>query len=177
MKLKYITLLTFILFTFSIFAQTKYTVKGNEAYEKGYWAAAVSNYQISLKKEKNKELKINLMFNMARSYENLRDYPNAVNWYNKVIKEGGPFVDQNPEVYLYLGDAYKKMEKYEDAIDSYKTYADLKPEDKRGVNGEKSSELALEWIANPTRYKVENLRDLNSPNDDAAPTYSSRKKR
>lgn len=176
MKLKYITLFSFILLSFSILAQTKYTIKGNEAYEKGYWSSAISNYQISLKKEKDKELKINLMFNMARSYENLRDYPNAINWYTKVTKEGGPFVDQHPEVYLYLGDSYKKMEKYEEAIDNYKTFADLKPEDKRGINGQKSSELALEWIANPTRYKVENLRDLNSENDDAAPTYSSRKK-
>ena len=35
----------------------KLTDKGNQAFEKGYWSAAIENYKLALKKEKDSEIK------------------------------------------------------------------------------------------------------------------------
>ena len=52
MKLKNFAIITLILFTLNLLAQNKVTEKGNEAFEKGYWNAAIENYKLALKKEK-----------------------------------------------------------------------------------------------------------------------------
>ena len=35
----------------------KLTDKRNQAFEKGYWSAAIENYKLALKKEKDSEIK------------------------------------------------------------------------------------------------------------------------
>lgn len=175
MRIKLTLIAATLFISVASFAQTKFTVKANTAFESKLWSAAVSNYQIAIKKEKDANLKIELMYKMAQSFENLRDFGNAVNWYEKVLSQGGSFIDKNPEIYLKLGDTYKKLEDYETAIENYKKFQELKPDDKRGLNGQKSCELALKWLDNPQRYDVQNLKDLNSKFDDMAPVYAGRK--
>jgi peptidoglycan-associated lipoprotein len=175
MRIKLTLTLATLFLAVTTFAQTKYTTKAEEAFKSGYWNAAVENYQIAIKKEKDANLKMDLMYKMAQSYENLRDFANAVNWYEKVVSQGGSYLDKNPEIYLNLANSYKKLEDYESAIENYKKFNEVKPDDKRGLNGQKSCELALKWIDSPQRYKVDNMKDLNSKFDDGAPVYSGRK--
>ncbi|MFT6747183.1 MAG: peptidoglycan-associated lipoprotein [Glaciecola sp.] len=162
--------------TFTVSAQNKFTTKGNEAFEKQYWFAAIDNYKIALKKEKDKELKKLITYRIAQSYEKTRDVANAVNWYGKVVKKGGGFADSKPEVYLKLANSLKKMEMYSEAMEHYMTYQDKRPDDEAGIKGAKSCELAMKWIAKPTRYLVENVKQLNTKSNDAIPNYSSKKK-
>lgn len=164
------------LFTFTASAQNKFTLKGNEAFEKHYWFAAIENYKIALKKEKDKELKKLITYRVAQSYEKTRDMSNAVNWYKKVVNKGGGFTESNPKVFLKLANALKKMEMYNEAMEHYMTYQEMVPGDEVGIKGAKSCELAMKWIAKPTRYLVENVKQLNTKNNDAIPTYSSKKK-
>ena len=164
------------LLTFAVSAQDKFTVKGNEAFEKQYWFAAIDNYKIALKKEKDKELKKLITYRIAQSYEKTRDMKNAVNWYKKVVKKGGSFVDSKPKIYLKLANALKKMEMYDEAMGHYMTYQEIVPDDEAGIKGAKSCQLAIKWIAKPTRYLVENVKQLNTKNNDAIPAYSSKKR-
>lgn len=174
--LKSTLIVAFVLCSIAVSAQNKYTVKGNDAFEKHYWYAAIDNYKIALKKEKDKELKKLMTYRVAQSYDKMRDFKNAVNWYKKVLKKGGSFVDAHPKVILKLADALKKMEMYKEAMVKYIEYQQKAPNDKKGAKGEKSCELAMKWLANPTRYKVENVKQLNTKNNDAIPAYSSKKK-
>jgi peptidoglycan-associated lipoprotein len=164
------------LLTFTVSAQNKFTVKGNEAFEKQYWFAAIDNYKVALKKEKDKELKKLITYRIAQSYEKTRDMKNAVNWYKKVVNKGGSFADSKPKLYLRLANSLKKMEMYDEAMGYYMTYQEKVPEDKSGVKGAKSCQLALKWIAKPTRYIVENVKQLNTKYNDAIPAYSSKKR-
>lgn len=175
MKLKNFAIITLILFTLNILAQNKVTEKGNEAFEKGYWNAAIENYKLALKKEKDNELKMLITYRTAIAYEKSRDYANAINWYLKVIKKGGAFLDKNPEAFLNIANSYKALENFELAIDNYKTYNIASPNDPRGINGQKSAELALKWIDEPTRHIIENFKDVNTKFDDAAPIFAGRK--
>jgi len=157
-------------------AQNKFTIKGNEAFEKQFWSAAIDNYKVALKKEKDKELKKLITYRIAQSYEKTRDMDNAVNWYKKVVKKGGAFTESNPEIYLKLANSLKKKQMYAEAMDQYITYQGKVPGDEAGVKGAKSCQLAMKWIAKPTRYLVENVKQLNTKNNDAIPTYASKKK-
>lgn len=158
-----------------VMAQHKLTKKGDAAFQKGYWNAAIENYKLALKKEKDAELKVRIMYNMARSYAGAKEYKNAVTWFKKVEKKGKAFLTDHPEVLLKMADAYKSMEKYEDAMNSYKNYSDIRPDDEKGKKGAKSCELAIKWTDKPTRYKVDNVRQLNSKYDDAIPAYANKR--
>jgi peptidoglycan-associated lipoprotein len=162
--------------TFTVSAQNKFTLKGNDAFEKQYWFAAIDNYKVALKKEKDKELKKLITYRIAQSYEKTRDMGNAVNWYKKVADKGGDFAEANPKLYLKLANSLKKMEMYSEAMGHYMTYQGKVPNDEAGIKGAKSCELAMKWIAKPTRYLVENVKQLNTKNNDAIPTYSSKKR-
>ena len=166
-----------VLATFIAPAQTnKYTMKGNIAFEKMYWAAAIENYQLALKKEKDNEQKQLMTYRIAKSFEYTRDMKNATSWYEKVIKNGGKFVKANPQVYLDYANALKKMEMYKEAMEQYMTYQGVAPNDSNGVKGAKSCELAMKWIEKPTRYLVENVVQLNTKYNDAIPVFAHKKK-
>ena len=176
MKLKnFLTVLLVSALTFGAMAQHKLTQKADNAFQKGFWNAAIENYTLALKKERDGEVKMRIMYNMAQSYAGAREFKNAVTWFKKIEKKGKAFVQSNPEVLLKLGHAYKSMEKYEEAMNSYKAYSDIKPDDENGKKGSKSCELAINWNDKPTRYKLENVRQLNSKYDDAIPAYSNKR--
>ena len=173
--LKATLLFSFLLVSFVSFSQHASTLKGNEAFEKHFWSAAIESYKIALKKEKDKELKLEMTYKVAQSFDKIRDYKNAISWFKKVVEKGGSFVDKNPEAYLKLAECLKKAETYEEAKEMFKIYQTKVPSDKRGIKGEKSCELAIKWRDNPTRYVVENLKLINSKNDDAVPAYTAKK--
>ena len=176
MKLKnLLTVLLFSAFTLGAMAQHKLTQKADNAFQKGFWNAAIENYSLALKREKDAEIKMKIMYNMAQSYAGAKEYKNAVTWFKKIERKGGAFVDTHPEVLLKLAHAYKSMEKYEEAMNSYKAYSDIRPDDEQGKKGAKSCELAIRWTDKPTRYKIENVRQLNSKYDDAIPAYANKR--
>ncbi len=176
MKLnKLLTILLVSALSLGVMAQHKTTIKADEAFAMKLYSAAIDNYKTAIKKEKDKAIKVRIMYNMAQSFEGFRDYKNAMSWYKKVITKGKSFVVDHPEVHLKLANVYKAVERYEDAMTSYQAYVEAKPDDLSGKKGVKSCELAIKWTDKPTRYKVENLRQLNTKYDDAIPTYANKK--
>ncbi len=175
MKLnRLLTLLIITVLTMGALAQHKLTKKADEAFQKGYWNAAIENYRQSIKKEKDPETKMRIFYNLAQSYAGAKEYKNAVTYYKKTTKSKS-FLNDHPEVLLKMADAYKAQEKYTDAMQAYKDYIQIKPNDEKGVKGEKSCELAITWTTKPTRYQVKNIRQLNSKFDDAIPAYSNKR--
>ncbi len=156
-------------------SQHKLTIKADRAFEKGYWSAAIENYKLALKKEKDSEIKVRIMYNLAQSFVGAKEYKNSVTWLKKVKTKGKVFLKDHPEVLLKLAQSYKAMERYTDAMTSYDEYAELVPDDEKGKVGYKSCELAIKWTDNPTRYKVKNERLVNSKFDDAIPVYSNKR--
>lgn len=172
---KLLTVLLVSALTLGVNAQHKTTKKADQAFQSGYWNAAIEGYNTAIKKEKDAEVQLRIMYNMAQAYAGAKEYSNAVTWFKKVERKGQAFVKDNPEVLLKMADAYKALEQYEDAMNAYDAYTEIKPEDERGKRGAKSCELAIKWTSKPTRYKVENERQLNSKFDDAIPAYASKR--
>jgi peptidoglycan-associated lipoprotein len=64
-------------------------------------------------------------------------------------------------------------EEYDDAMEQYRRYKELVPDDPRGQDGITSCELAMEWMNNPTNYEVENMKYFNSSQSDYSPNFAS----
>lgn len=81
---------------------------------------------------------------------------------------------RDPLAILYYADALKANGKYEEAIEQYKVYQEKVPDDERGPKGASSCRKALEWIDQPSRYSVEDIKKINSKVDDFAPAFSDK---
>ena len=68
----------------------------------------------------------------------------------------------------------KKNAKYADALVQYKKYVKLNPTDIRGEKGVKSCQLAVDWEANPTRYKIALMPIVNSKYSDFSPAFGNK---
>lgn len=75
------------------------------------------------------------------------------------------YVNSHPEVYLYAADTYKINGKYKEAIENYELYAQKVPDDPRGQLGAESTALIQEWLDNPSKYELTELKKVNSTKD------------
>ena len=171
--MKNLTIILVLVFAFgfggSIFSQRDLE-KGEEAFKNGEFSIAKDFLKDALTKIKDKEKKAEITFRIAECYRYLLNPKLAESWYDKAIKKGYP----DPLAVLYLADAMKMNEKYDEAVIEYKKYMKQIPDDPRGEFGENSCELASGWKKNPTRYQVENMAFFNSKEEDFSPTFAKK---
>lgn len=158
-----------LLFLVSCNSQKKVFKKADMAYEIGEYHKAIEYYKkgIELTKE-NKKLVAESYFKIAECYKSIDDSKNAERYYKRSIKKK----NKNPEAALFLGQQYIKNGKIEEATEAFNHFLKLQPNDSRGKTGLESCSLAVAWNDTTTRYKIENIRDLNSKYDDFAPAYA-----
>jgi peptidoglycan-associated lipoprotein len=151
----------------------KYSEEGDKAFESGFYYQAYLGYEKALKKaSKDKEAKACITYQIARSFHKIGDLKKAVQWYLKAEKAG---YSDDPYLSMTIALAYKKQGEYELAKAAFEAYIKKNPEDPKGDLGAKSCANAVKWRDNPTCYQVNNLKALNSKEDDYAPIYASKK--
>ncbi|MGD9994482.1 MAG: OmpA family protein [Salinivirgaceae bacterium] len=165
---KAFTLTLSILLTTQAFSQKDVTAKADKAFETGRYFEAIDLYKYAYAKARDKEQKAEIVFMTAECYRLIQDNRQSEIWFNKAIKRRYP----NPIAILYLADAKRANGNYEEARVEYKNYLELVPDDNRATKGLESCELALEWMENPTRYKVVNMYYFNSRQSDYGPAYA-----
>ncbi len=170
MNIKKLLLLVFILFSSSIivFPQSRAVKKANLLFESGSYNLAKDRYQKILKKSKNAEEKAEVTFKLAECFRYLNDPKKSAPIYKRLVRMNY----QDPLAVLYYADALKMLEKYEDALEQYKLYTTLVPDDPRGKNGVQACEIVANWIENPTRHIITNLEIVNSKQSDFSPVYA-----
>ncbi|MFC2113038.1 OmpA family protein [Bacteroidota bacterium] len=145
------------------------TAKAREAYAAGEYYVALDLFKDAYNKVSDKEVKNELIFLIAECYRITNQPSKAELRYKQAIQKEFP----NPIIYLRYADALRMDEAYEDAMEQYRRYKELVPDDPRGQDGITSCELALEWIENPTNYEVENMKSFNSRQSDFSPYFAS----
>ncbi|MFW6099923.1 MAG: tetratricopeptide repeat protein, partial [Bacteroidota bacterium] len=169
MNLKLVISFILSIFLFSeASAQMKFFNEAEETYQAGQFYKAVDLYRDAYDKIQGSEIKDEITFKIAECYRKSGQPRRAELWYSKAIKKDY----DNPLIYLYHANALKTNEKFDEAIESYKEYQKLKPDDPRGERGIESCELTKKWMENPNGYKVSKQRFLNSTARDFCPTYS-----
>lgn len=161
-----------VIFTLTLvsYGQKKELEKAEVAYQYEQYAEAIDLYKVAYSKSKDNAKKAEIVYRIAVCYSHMNNPKSAELWFRKAIKVKYP----DPLAILYLADAKKKNGKFEEAIKEYKNYQKLVPSDKRGQIGIKSCEMAANWITKPTRYKVENIPLMNSPEDDFCPFFGKK---
>ena len=160
-----------LLFSGKVAAQKNFSKDADKAYSNMEYFNSIELYKKAYTKAKKKEDKAYIIFKTAECYRMIGDNKQAEAWYIKAIKANYT----EPKVELYLADAKKSQEKYNEALIEYNKYKALVPSDPRGEDGAKSCELAQKWKDAPTRYKVENVVMINSKDPDFGPMYADKK--
>ena len=140
------------------------------AFDRHQYYIAIDKYKKALKKvKKNKEEKNRITYQMAECYRLTGNYKRAETSYKRLVRN--EYEKRDPEILLRLADMLKINGKYDESIEYYNKYAELMPEDPRGKLGAESAAQIKEWIENPSKYEVTNVRKINSREADFAPAF------
>jgi peptidoglycan-associated lipoprotein len=145
------------------------TAKARAAYSAGEFMVAIDLFKEAYNKVGDKQVKSELIFLIAECYRKTNQPSKAELRYKQAIQKEYP----NPIIYLRYADALRMDESYEDAMEQYRKYKELVSDDPRGQDGITSCELAMEWMANPSPYIVENMKYFNSRQSDYSPCYAN----
>jgi len=155
----------------TVFGQHKYTVEADLAYESEQYAVAAELYKKASSKEDNREIKREITFRMGECYRMMRDWRRAEGYYNRAIRSRY----EDPIAELYMADMLKAQGEFEEAMEAYNSYREKAPSDSRGTLGVESCKKALEWMENPTRYDVTNIKEFNTKFDEMGLTWANYK--
>lgn len=168
-----LSFLFFLLFlTPDISAQGRRMAAADDAFNTFQYNVAVTRYKKAYSRTKSRPEKDRISFKMAECYRMMNNTKRAEVTYRRMINSD--FARKNPVAFLNYADMLKANEKYELAAQFYSLYVENVPDDPRGSNGIESCRMAKEWLDNPTKYSVENLKKINSKTDDFAATYSDK---
>jgi peptidoglycan-associated lipoprotein len=151
-----------------LFSQKRKADRAYEAFHAGEYYEAIDLFKDAYAKTKERDLKADLVFMVSECYRIVNDPRNAETWYRKAVRTPGV----NPEAQLWLAETMKKNGKYQQAVDEFRNYKQLVPNDARADQGIRSCELAMEWLRTPEAYKVEEVKDLNSRESDFAAAFA-----
>lgn len=148
----------------------KDTKKANEYFEAKEYNNAVELYKRAFSKAKGRKEKADITFNQAECYRFMNDCKNAANFYKRAVKMKYDAIAQ-----LRYADMLRCQGEYEEAISEYQIYKQEKPGDKRGEEGIESCKMAIEWMKSPSRYMVNNMKDMNSKSSDFQAAYAGKR--
>ncbi len=157
-----------------IFAQSRRNPakSADEAFSKQQYSLAIDKYKKAYTKvKKDKEEKNRITAQLAICYWYTGNYKRAEASYKRLVN--ADWAKRVPEVLLRYGEVLKINGKYEDAIEQYNAYALRAPEDPRGKLGAETAALIPEWLENPSKYEVTNVKKINSRESDFAPAFTT----
>ena len=173
---KYIIILLSILclcLDTDLYAQRRNPAKNADlAFGRKQYTEAADRYKKAYKRSKrNKAERARISYQMGECYRLIGLYKRAEPYYKRVIKTDYP--STHPEFYLNFAETYKSNEKYKEALEMYEMYTKLVPDDPRGPLGIETTNLIKEWIENPSRYELTELKKINSKYSDFGAMWTS----
>ncbi len=155
-----------------LYAQRRNPAKNADlAFGRKQYTEAVDRYKKAYKKTKrNKSERARISYQMGECYRLIGLTKRAEPYYKRVLKTD--YISTHPEVYLTLAETYKMNEKYKEAIECYEEYIKAVPDDPRGPLGLETTNLIQEWVENPSRYEMTELKKINSKNSDFGATWT-----
>jgi peptidoglycan-associated lipoprotein len=168
--------LTILLILFAlplaILAQRNPAKGADEAFAKQQYTEAIDKYKKAYTKVKNdKEEKNRITYQQAICYRLTGNYKRAEASYKRLISNG--WDKRNPEILLRYAEMLKINQKYDEAVVQYNAYSERMPDDPRGRKGAEATALIPEWIENPSKYEVTNVKKINSRESDFSPAFTS----
>jgi peptidoglycan-associated lipoprotein len=152
-------------------AQKNYKLEADVAFSGNKYYKAIEMYKKAYTKESKKEVKSEILFQIAECYRGKNDGKQAAVWYGKAVKAKY----EDPIALFYIAEIYKSQAKYEEAITQYGKYKSANPSDKRADIGIESCEMARKWLDDPSRTVVNPMPLINSEDYDFSPVFADKK--
>jgi outer membrane protein OmpA-like peptidoglycan-associated protein/tetratricopeptide (TPR) repeat protein len=145
-------------------AQNYYN-KGNDKFESMGYSKAIFYYEKALAKKEYP----NAIINLAESYRLTNNTVKAEEWYRKAVTL--PISRfKYPEHKLYLAEALKENQKYDEAADWLKKYLKDVPDDKRAINLLKYCDSISVFTGESFLYSVEEI-SVNTKESNFSPVF------
>ncbi len=144
----------------------------DQLYESQQYWNALKKYEKAYNKiSNNREEKNVIAYRMAKCFVMTQNYSRAEFYYRHLVRYG--YDKKHPVVLLDLADLLKMIGKFDEALKFYKDYEDQVPNDPRGKLGEETTKLVQNWMEHPTKYQIQDVREINSRESDFAPAFLS----
>ena len=154
------------------FSQKDYAAPADAAFENLRYTVAIERYKKAYSKVKgNKIEKDRISYQLAECYRLTNNLRRAESRYKRLIRNN--YQDNKPLILLHYANILKSNEKYDLALEQYKAYSELVSDDPRGQNGITACETISEWLENPTKHEIEEVKKLNSRESDFSPAWES----
>lgn len=138
------------------------------SFEIGEYNKSITSFRKVYTQTKDRQKKAEIQFKIAEAYYKIGQYRSAEGYYKSALIRK----EADATIWLHYAEVLRANGKYDEAIKNYKTYLDSVPDDQMALNGIESLLKTKEWLKKPTRYKIENLKDINSISSDYAATYA-----
>ncbi len=171
-------LLVAILFSGQAFSQTRnYAKEADNLWQSGKYIEAAEAYKLayakmSTKTDKARIKKATYAFRAGESYKFIDRAGDAEEQYEKAILLR--YYEIDPKVYYYLAEMQMTQCNHKKALQNYRKYKELNPNDKLVVVRIESCKKYDEFVKNATRHEVENMSKLNTTAWDYAAVLNSR---
>jgi peptidoglycan-associated lipoprotein len=167
LKIRHFCLLLLIGTTFSCTVSQQYH-SALTSFEIGEYTKSIASFRKVYTKTKDRQRKAEIQFKIAEAYYKIGQYNSAEGYYKSaLIRNAGGATS-----WLHYAEVLRANKKYDEAIKNYKAYLDSVPGNQMALNGIESSLKTKIWLKNPTRYKIENMKDINSYSNDYAASYA-----
>lgn len=155
--------------SFEVSAQKRKSERAYASFNAGEYFDAIDLFKNTYSKTKkgDKAARTELVYMIAECYRLINDPKSAETWYKLAVKSSF----SKPEAQYWLAESIKKNGKTQLAIDEFKKFKQVAPSDARADQEIRACELTLEWLRNPEAYKVDEMKDLNSKEEDFSPAY------
>jgi peptidoglycan-associated lipoprotein len=165
--IRHLYLLILILSTVSCTVSKNYR-SALTSFEIGEYNKSIASFRKVYTKTKDRQQKAVIQFKIAEAYYKIGQYRSAEGYFKSaLIRNAGGSI-----TWLHYAEVLRANGKYDEAIKNYKAFLDSIPGNQMAINGIESCEKTKEWLKKPTRYKIENLKDINSVSSDYSACYA-----
>jgi peptidoglycan-associated lipoprotein len=136
---------------------------------------ALDSYQKGMRKISKNPVEVRrVTYQIAECYRIMGNLKKAEQTYLRLEKKN--YQKDNPMLFFQLGSIYQLRGEYDQALKYYEAYKKRVPDDPRILVRIDGCQKAKYWNENPTRYEVENLKKLNTKQDEWAPRWGNPEK-
>ncbi len=164
-KITYILLVFSLLISVSGFAQERRLKKADALYEGEEYFRSVDMYKRAMKKLTGRKEKTPIYFKIGNAYYMAGDYRKARTYLRRAAK----YDPTNREAWIKEAEILRMTEKYDEALAVYNEYIEKNGQDSIISLLIESVKLTQEWLATPTRYQVEPVKEFNTRDNDFTP--------
>ena len=167
LKIRHFCLLILVGFTISCTVSKQYR-SAMTSFEIGEYTKSIASFRKVYTQTRDRQKKAEIQFKIAEAYYKIGQYRSAESYYKSaLIRNAGGAI-----TWLHYAEVLRANGKYDEAIKNYTAYLDSVPKDEMALNGIESSLKTKDWLKTPTRYKIDNLKEINSISNDFAAAYA-----